>query len=69
MNSLLENFLEIVLKHRGSLASSFRSTIQDRDAFAAGLRALPYVHEVYDSAADFLLVKFKGGRVGSEPSS
>jgi len=61
VNSLAENFLEIVLKHRDSLASSFRRTIQDRNAFADGLRALPFVHEVYDSAANFLLVKFDGG--------
>ena len=56
LNSVAENFLEIALKHRNSLAESFRQTIQDREAFADSLGRLPGVARVHPSGADFLLV-------------
>jgi histidinol-phosphate/aromatic aminotransferase/cobyric acid decarboxylase-like protein/choline kinase len=55
LNSVAENFLEIILKHRKSLAESFVQTIQDREGFARGLRHVPGVAKVYPSGADFLL--------------
>ncbi|BCM88482.1 threonine-phosphate decarboxylase [Abditibacteriota bacterium] len=61
-NSLAENFLEIILKHRESVADSYTKTKQDREEFAAQLRLLPFVGEVYESAANFLLVRLKAER-------
>jgi histidinol-phosphate/aromatic aminotransferase/cobyric acid decarboxylase-like protein/choline kinase len=61
MNSMAEFFLETVLKHRRTLAQSFRQTMTDRDEFAAALRALPAVEHVFPSGANFLLVRLAGG--------
>jgi len=59
-NSVAECFLEILLKYRHELEQSYQQTIHDREAFAEELRALPNVKNVFQSAANFLLVKFKG---------
>ena len=59
MNSLAEFMLEIVLKHRKSLAQSFTDTIRDRDAFAASLSKLACVERVFPSQGNFLLVRLK----------
>jgi histidinol-phosphate/aromatic aminotransferase/cobyric acid decarboxylase-like protein len=59
-NSVAENFLEIILKHRESLARSFQNTIKDREDFAADLRTQEAIDEVFASAGNFLLVRFKG---------
>lgn len=56
-NSTAEYFLEIILKHRKSLAESFQLTVKDRDELADGLSRLSCVERVYSSGADFLLVK------------
>lgn len=56
-NSIAEHFLEIILKHRRSLQASFDKTIADREDFSRALSALPFVHKVYPSAANFLLVE------------
>jgi len=61
MNSMAEFFLEVLLKHRRSLAQSFRQTIADRDEFAAALAALPAVDHVFPSGANFLLTRIAGG--------
>jgi histidinol-phosphate/aromatic aminotransferase/cobyric acid decarboxylase-like protein len=58
-NSLVEYFLESILKHRRTLAESFRSTIADRETFTEELRAIAAVDEVYPSSANFLLVRLK----------
>jgi histidinol-phosphate/aromatic aminotransferase/cobyric acid decarboxylase-like protein len=60
MNSIAEHFLEIILKHRNTLSSSFEQTIRDRTNFAAELSTIPYIDRVYKSGANFLLVKLKG---------
>jgi histidinol-phosphate/aromatic aminotransferase/cobyric acid decarboxylase-like protein/choline kinase len=57
VNSLAEFLLEIALKHRTDLSSSFEQTRRDRDALSASLGALPFVARVHDSAANFLLVE------------
>jgi histidinol-phosphate/aromatic aminotransferase/cobyric acid decarboxylase-like protein len=65
MNSMAEFFLEVLLKHRRTLAQSFRQTMADRDEFAVALAAVPAVEHVFDSAANFLLVRLAGGRRGA----
>lgn len=57
VNSLCEYFLETLLKHRASLAASFRATIADRTEFVAALESLAAVERVYPSGANFLLVR------------
>jgi len=57
MNSLAEFTLEIVLKHRKSLAQSFAETVRDRDAFAASLSNLSSVERVFAGQGNFLLVR------------
>ena len=61
MNALAEFFLEIVLKHRGSIATSFKQTIKDREAFILALQRCDLIEVVYPSEADFILIKLKGG--------
>jgi histidinol-phosphate/aromatic aminotransferase/cobyric acid decarboxylase-like protein/choline kinase len=70
VNSLAEHYLEVILKHRGSLAASFTRTCEDRDALAARLASRPFVERVYPSAGNFLLVTFRDDpRLGTLVSS
>jgi histidinol-phosphate/aromatic aminotransferase/cobyric acid decarboxylase-like protein/choline kinase len=57
LNSLAEHFLEIILKHREAIATSFQSTAKDRVQFAQMLETLPFVAKVFPSGGNFLLVK------------
>lgn len=59
-NSLAEYFLEILLKHRTSLAESFQKTKEDREAFSARLAKASFVRRVHESAANFILVELTG---------
>jgi histidinol-phosphate/aromatic aminotransferase/cobyric acid decarboxylase-like protein/choline kinase len=61
LNSLAEHFLEVILKHRDSLAESFRLTIRDREAFAELLSEVSCVEKVHPSDANFLLVSLNPG--------
>ncbi len=56
LNSVAEHVLEIAVKHRVSLADSFRATAVDREAFAADLASVPGVAKVHASGGNFLLV-------------
>ncbi|NMB80142.1 MAG: aminotransferase class I/II-fold pyridoxal phosphate-dependent enzyme [Methanomicrobiales archaeon] len=56
-NSIAEFFLEIVLKHRDSLAVSISSTIRDREEFAAMLSEIPCIQRVIPSRANFLVIE------------
>ncbi len=56
-NSIAEFFLEIILKQRDTLEASFRSTREDRTAFAALLSGLPFVRRVCPSEANFLVIE------------
>jgi len=60
MNSFAEHFLEIILKHRNTLNQSFEYTIRDRNEFSSKLTTIPYIQKVFDSSANFILVKLKG---------
>lgn len=59
-NSVAQCFLEILLKYRQELEQSYQEAVHDREAFAEELRALPNVENVFQSAANFLLVQFEG---------
>jgi histidinol-phosphate/aromatic aminotransferase/cobyric acid decarboxylase-like protein/choline kinase len=67
LNSIAEYLLEIVLKHRESLAASIDRTIAVRLALSEELRALPCVREVHPSGGNFLLVTL-GSEVGGAAS-
>ena len=54
MNSMAENFLEIILKHRNTIDKSFKRTIADRNEFAEKLNNLSAVKNVLHSGANFL---------------
>lgn len=56
-NSIAEFFLEIILKHRDALEDSFRSTIHDREEFAALLSRLSCVRKVCPSQANFIVIE------------
>jgi histidinol-phosphate/aromatic aminotransferase/cobyric acid decarboxylase-like protein len=56
LNSMAENFLEIILKHRPEIQASFAQTITDRQKFAAELQALPLIKKVHPSGGNFLLL-------------
>ena len=60
VNSLAEHFVELILKHRSPLEESFARVIADREELAASLRSLPMVQRVFDSGANFLLVRLGG---------
>ena len=53
VNSIAENFLEVILKHRVSLEESFRRVCSDRVAFASRLEEVPIVEKVFASGANF----------------
>jgi histidinol-phosphate/aromatic aminotransferase/cobyric acid decarboxylase-like protein/choline kinase len=59
LNSIAENFLEIILKHRLEIVASFERTRSERHALAGQLDQLPFVECVYNSHANFLLVRFR----------
>ncbi|MDP3395317.1 MAG: aminotransferase class I/II-fold pyridoxal phosphate-dependent enzyme [Methanoregula sp.] len=56
-NSIAEFFLEIILKHRNELEASFNATIEDRAEFITLLSQLPFVHRVYPSEANFVVIE------------
>ncbi len=66
VNSIAENFLEVVLKHRPDLARSFGRVRGDRDAFAASLAEVPLVDTVFPSGANFLLVRLGLDSAGTD---
>jgi histidinol-phosphate/aromatic aminotransferase/cobyric acid decarboxylase-like protein len=58
-NSLAEFYLEIILKHRKSLNTSFQNTIRDKEAFIEALSKQEYISKAYHSHANYILVRFK----------
>lgn len=58
-NSLAEYFLEVILKFRMELASSFAQTIADRNRLSSDLASVPLVDKVYPSRANFILARLK----------
>ncbi|HYA16555.1 MAG TPA: aminotransferase class I/II-fold pyridoxal phosphate-dependent enzyme, partial [Bryobacteraceae bacterium] len=65
LNSLAEFAMEILLKHRDSLADSIRRTIADRAEFERQLSALAIVDQVYPSGGNFLLVRLRISAAGA----
>jgi histidinol-phosphate/aromatic aminotransferase/cobyric acid decarboxylase-like protein len=56
LNSMAEHFLEIILKHRKSLADSIEMTKADRAQFISGLRQIGRFERVSDSQGNFVMV-------------
>ena len=54
MNSVAENFLEIIIKHRNDIQKSFERTVKDRNTFMDAMGKLSIVKEVLDSGANFI---------------
>jgi len=54
MNSVAENFMEILLKHRDTIADSFDRTRRDRDSFVARLEQSNVVRRVLGVAGNFV---------------
>jgi histidinol-phosphate/aromatic aminotransferase/cobyric acid decarboxylase-like protein/choline kinase len=65
LNSVAENFLEVMLKHRPELEDSYERTRADRDDLARVLKASPLVDTVYPSGGDFLLVRLEVDATGA----
>lgn len=61
VNSVAENFVELLLKYPSELEYSFKQTRTDRDAFAGQLQALEVVEMVYPSGGNFLLTRLAVG--------
>jgi len=59
LNSVAENFLEIILKHRLEISASYQLNREVRDILAAQLSRLDFVEKVHESHANFLLVRFR----------
>ncbi len=57
LNSVAEFYLEIILKNKRSLVESFERTKLARENFIIDLRELRFVEHVYESHADFVLIK------------
>ncbi len=60
MNSMAEFTMEIILKHRKSLAGSFQDTIRDRQEFMTALSKLSCVDTVFPSQGNFFLARLRG---------
>jgi histidinol-phosphate/aromatic aminotransferase/cobyric acid decarboxylase-like protein/choline kinase len=58
INSIAENYLEIILKHQRSLQESYDKTKNDRAEFIELLEKQDFVEKVYPSGANFIMVKF-----------
>ena len=59
LNSIAEHFLEIILKHRNALQKSFLETVKDRNDFSVLLEKTPLIDKVFNSGANFILVRLK----------
>jgi histidinol-phosphate/aromatic aminotransferase/cobyric acid decarboxylase-like protein/choline kinase len=57
LNSIAENFLEVMLKHRKAIAESFDRTRHDRDLFRHGLEAIRGVAVAHPSGGNYILVE------------
>lgn len=57
LNSVAENFLEILLKHRRVLEDSIAKTNIQKKKFAALLGSVPLISGVYGAGGNYLLVK------------
>jgi histidinol-phosphate/aromatic aminotransferase/cobyric acid decarboxylase-like protein/choline kinase len=59
LNAVAENFLEIILKHRSDIETSFQLTRDARNLLKTQLSQLCFVEKTYESHANFLLVRFR----------
>jgi len=61
INSLAEFFLELFVKNRPAYAASIAQTVEDREDFRAELEGVPLVSKVFESGANFVLVRCELG--------
>jgi histidinol-phosphate/aromatic aminotransferase/cobyric acid decarboxylase-like protein/CTP:phosphocholine cytidylyltransferase-like protein len=65
LNSVAENFIEVMLKHRPALEQSYTRTVADREALADQLKQRSLVDTVFPSGANFVLVRLAVDADGS----
>jgi threonine-phosphate decarboxylase len=66
LSSVAENYLEIMLKHRSALESSFVRTVDDRERLSQLLKESPLVQTVFPSGGNFLLIRLSADPVGAD---
>ena len=54
INSIAENFLELSLKYRSELHSSFQKAKKDREYLISKLRGISFITKIIDSHASFV---------------
>jgi histidinol-phosphate/aromatic aminotransferase/cobyric acid decarboxylase-like protein/choline kinase len=59
VNSVAENMVEMMLKHRPALELSYKATVEDRAELLSQLRRLPMVADIPPSGGNFLLVRLR----------
>jgi histidinol-phosphate/aromatic aminotransferase/cobyric acid decarboxylase-like protein/choline kinase len=59
LNSVAEYMLEIILKHRGSLTSSYVNTSKDRARLIGALNDLPRVKKAFPSGGNFVMFELE----------
>jgi histidinol-phosphate/aromatic aminotransferase/cobyric acid decarboxylase-like protein len=69
LNSVAENFLEIMLKHRPVLEQSFRETVADRHSLEDLLKQSPLVETVFPSGGNFVLVRLSASAAGADAAA
>ena len=55
LNSVAEYMLELILKHRGSLSSSYVATAKDRARLIGALNDVPRIKRVFPSGGNFVM--------------
>lgn len=66
LNSMAEHFLEIILKHRKSLAESIETTKADRAQLISGLRQCNRFERVSDSQGNFVMASISNKDAAQE---
>ena len=69
VNSVAENYLEILLKHPVQLEDSLQRTVKRPRALRGGLAGIQFVDRVYPSGANFVLASLSVDREASASSS
>lgn len=66
LNSVAEYMLELILKHRGSLSSSFVATAKDRARLIGALSEVPRIKRVFPSGGNFVMFELDRGAPPAE---
>ena len=57
INSIAENFIEILIKNKNEVLDSFNKTKVDRDEFVDQLKNVDIIKKVFDSQSNFILIE------------